>query len=598
MKKYLILVAIGPVQDFIATARRSRDLWFGSWFLSEISKTVARTLVDVNGGRSDSLIFPAASEDDLKQNSAFNSANKILAVIDADPKPIGVRIKVEANARLCEIADEAFRGRTFDVELANKQLADLIELYWVAVEFDGSDASYPAARAKAEFLMAARKNTRDFRSVDWGSRIPKSSLDGKRESVIYDQARRGPSELYRDFKIRKGEQLCGVGLLKRLGVGFAEDGIRLDRIASTSHIAAKPFLDKLTNKAAFEEFKRKLIELGIDHSEFHSVPQYQSHPVFGQADGHLLFEDRMRDYFETDEEIKNAKTILNEFLGTAFGKKGRPEPYYALLAADGDNIGKAIDAQTTPSGHRAFSQALSCFSSQVRTIVNERHKGSLFYSGGDDVLALVPLDTVLGCADELNSEFTRSMAQFVDADGKSPTLSVGIAVAHHLQPLTDALDLARTAEGEAKKVDGKNGLAVIVDKRSGAPRTISGKFPELLQRFRELISLYRTTEVPVQLGYELRDLSRRLEVAGSAAGSLDQIKAAETGRIVRRKLSKRDELKISDQELSGKFKGIFELVGQGDGTERLAEELIVAKLFAGPGDLARTEKEGQEEGGI
>ena len=41
-QKYLISIAIGPVQDFIASARRSRDLWFGSWLLSELSKTAAR----------------------------------------------------------------------------------------------------------------------------------------------------------------------------------------------------------------------------------------------------------------------------------------------------------------------------------------------------------------------------------------------------------------------------------------------------------------------------------------------------------------------------------------------------------------------------
>jgi CRISPR-associated protein Cmr2 len=34
---YLMIIGIGPVQEFIASARRSRDLWFGSWLLSELS---------------------------------------------------------------------------------------------------------------------------------------------------------------------------------------------------------------------------------------------------------------------------------------------------------------------------------------------------------------------------------------------------------------------------------------------------------------------------------------------------------------------------------------------------------------------------------
>ena len=65
--KYLLSIAIGPVQDFIATARRSRDLWFGSWLLSELSEVVARAIGEEN------LIFPS--------NLNGNVVNKILAIV-------------------------------------------------------------------------------------------------------------------------------------------------------------------------------------------------------------------------------------------------------------------------------------------------------------------------------------------------------------------------------------------------------------------------------------------------------------------------------------------------------------------------------------
>ena len=38
----LLAISIGPVQDFISAARKTRDLWFGSHLLSEISKAAAR----------------------------------------------------------------------------------------------------------------------------------------------------------------------------------------------------------------------------------------------------------------------------------------------------------------------------------------------------------------------------------------------------------------------------------------------------------------------------------------------------------------------------------------------------------------------------
>ena len=59
---YLVAIAIGPVQDFIAAARRCRDLWYGSWLLSEISKAAALELQE----RGANLIFPAPEQDDLQ----------------------------------------------------------------------------------------------------------------------------------------------------------------------------------------------------------------------------------------------------------------------------------------------------------------------------------------------------------------------------------------------------------------------------------------------------------------------------------------------------------------------------------------------------
>ncbi len=54
MTAHLLVIALGPVQDFISAARRTRDLWFGSYLLSEISKAAARAVRKAGG----ELIFP------------------------------------------------------------------------------------------------------------------------------------------------------------------------------------------------------------------------------------------------------------------------------------------------------------------------------------------------------------------------------------------------------------------------------------------------------------------------------------------------------------------------------------------------------------
>ena len=80
---YVLQIHIGPVQSFIAAARRSRDLWFGSWLLSELSKAAAKSIAENKGEGINALVFPApASLEDLAANSALNVANKIVAVVN------------------------------------------------------------------------------------------------------------------------------------------------------------------------------------------------------------------------------------------------------------------------------------------------------------------------------------------------------------------------------------------------------------------------------------------------------------------------------------------------------------------------------------
>jgi len=131
--KYLLSISIGPVQDFIATARRSRDLWFGSWLLSELSKAVASAI------GKDNLIFPyIAAERDLEPNSDFNVVNKILALVD-DPTTIGEAARTKMQSRLSEIRDATFHdvlrkgsNEYFLEDVAIKQVEDMVEFLWAA----------------------------------------------------------------------------------------------------------------------------------------------------------------------------------------------------------------------------------------------------------------------------------------------------------------------------------------------------------------------------------------------------------------------------------------------------------------------------------
>lgn len=584
---FLMALSIGPVQDFIASARRSRDLWFGSWLLSELAKAAA--LVIVSQHKKESLIFPYVDDPSELTDPEFNAPNKLLALVE-NPNALGANVAVAIKKRLSEIAygtdtaTGAFQRvkGAFDKDIAQAQIAEMTELFWVAVPYEENANSqdtdiYRQTRRKVEYLLAARKATRDFQPVTWGTNAPKSSLDGQRESVIPKEAfKKSEYRLWREYGIREKERLCGVGLLKRHGQRGPES-----RFFSTSHIAALPFLATLTDKKAVSEFVDALRDLGIASDSLNTTPR--QHPTFDYHDGHLLFSERMHDYFDDAESIAQAQAALKTFLEKACDGKS-PTPYYALLLADGDAMGQAIDAQSTPAAHRKISQALSEFARGVKPIVDDKYNGSLIYAGGDDVLALVPLHTVLDCAKDLAENFHTKLEKFAYEKDKSPTLSVGVAVAHHLEPLSDALELARRAEKDAKGVKDKNALAVIVDKRSGTSRTVKDNWGKVDVRLRQLIEFDRDAEVSRQTAYELRDLQRRLEVSGEGANltpadrvSLAAIKRDETARILKRKLSTEMSRKEFDKT---KFRFMLDLLEKDDGLAQLANELIVAKVFA------------------
>ncbi len=624
-QKYLISIAIGPVQDFIASARRSRDLWFGSWLLSELSKAAAKSIVEQNG----ELIFPKITKDnDLEESSDFNVVNKILAEISEHPEIVGKKVKEGIDERLTAITNKAFKGfgnlpkQIIDLDKAQLQVSDVVEFFWTAVKHSDSD-KYKLDRDKVEKIFSARKATRNFNQVNlnnsgkennWGDNVPKSSLDGQRESVIlekaYDEFKKSKSKLRVRLGVKEGERLCGVGLLKRHGkvekkTEKSEEDFQ-DRFFSTSHVASLPLLERLKKQKSYEStkiYKENISGLlnEIAHEDLYKivgrVPKNLKHEVFGEYDGHLLFAERLSEFFDSEDKLKSAKTELRKFLDEVLGKNKEPLPYYALVLADGDFMGKAIDEQDSKDNHQKLSGKLSDFAGSVREIIENKGQGSLIYAGGDDVLAFVGLHKVLDYADKLAKDFKSKLEKFEfeeKGEKKTPTLSVGIAVVHHLEPLEDALELVRKAEKAAKSVDGKNALAVVVDKRSGASRIAKGTWGTLDKRLQTFIKWHRENAIPDGAAYELRDLAYRLEIPENAPEALrknlTEAKEKEAKRILKRKKKDFGESAIDDSTIAELEKYIRQIEKSKqpdeDSIAVLADELMIAKIFADAEDLA------------
>ncbi|MDI3269790.1 MAG: type III-B CRISPR-associated protein Cas10/Cmr2, partial [Bacillota bacterium] len=184
---WLISISIGPVQDFIATARRSQDLYAGSQILSYLAMTAADFVAGHVG--YDNLIFPGATNrQELEAMGMMGVANIILAIDPSQEEggPAWLEgIEKELRQSMRKEAEAKFRpyGAFIRLKEAMDQVEDFPEIHWAAVPLPDKGA-YADARQRVASLLQARKNTRFFGQPSWAGTHPKSSLDGQREAVL------------------------------------------------------------------------------------------------------------------------------------------------------------------------------------------------------------------------------------------------------------------------------------------------------------------------------------------------------------------------------------------------------------------------------
>lgn len=586
---WLLQISVGPVQEFIAAARRTRDLWFGSSMLSEISKAAAKAVKDAGA----ELIFPAPNVPgkDLEPDSDLNVANVILARASGDDQAMNAlaeKAREAAVARFKAFAAEAYEKakRCIVKERWDRQIEDVIEFYAAWTEIGTGEGAYKVARQKVARLLAARKNLRDFLPHEGEFGVPKSSLDGLRESV-FRVFRDGKVPAIPRLRLKKGEALDSVGLIKRI----AGD----ERFPSVSRVAVDPWV-----RGAKEETLRELTshcEALVKAGAISRVRGGEAFPYEGTA---VLLSRHAAMLTECEdgdkEEAKAACKAIAEILSRLRPKDRPQEPYFALLVADGDRMGAAISEIDGIEGHQKFSSTLSKFAGEARDIVKKFH-GVCVYTGGDDVLAFLPLDTCLGCARELHEAFGELLKDYKSLkDQRSPTLSVGISIGHAMEDLEDLLEFGRGAEKVAKKgiedeasrqgVD-RNGLAVVVRSRGsdsvivreqwgrknteGLEDTRALAKVSLDERLHYWARLFSDGAIPNKFPYELRENAAFYR--GWDPG--DVLEAAVRDDIKR--IFRRKDVRLSDEEKKRVEDYIdSRLCGHRD-IERFSDELLIAQ---------------------
>ena len=553
MDRFLITLSLGPVQSLIGAARTTRDLWCGSWLLSEASRAAARVLHE---RQPDCLIFPCPENpttDLLPQNEPGDAAN-IANILRAEvvlPKAAAARVlceeaKAAAVSRLIELGDLARNklGRFVREQVWQAQIDDILEGFasWVSIPADGD---YTQASRRLGAALAARKATRDFKACRplEAEGLPKSSLDGALETVLPpDWSSGDPGR--RKLRLSDGEQLDALGVMKRLAGNS-------DQFTAYPRIAADPWVVQLTptQQDDLRTSYEPLVGLELATRTKGNEQIYDALPF----DAELLYAFRLDNALASasgDDHEQRALRNLQQCIDrisreqtTSGGQVGAPIPYAAVLKADGDRMGALLSRADNADRARDVSRALHGFASNVRRIVRE-YRGHAIYAGGDDVLALLPLAQARECSDKLARIFVDSLHVIakemkVQAD-ECPTLSVGLGIGHFMEPMGDLRARAERAERAAKgDATGtpRNALAIALGVRSGAEICWRAQWGDAraFGALDRMIKAFKDGLLPTRVAYDLRAIDRRLAwLRGDESDRARGMRGAEVERMLDR----------------------------------------------------------------
>lgn len=361
----------------------------------------------------------------------------------------------------------------------------------------------------------------------------------------------------------------------------------------------------------------------------------------------------LRSYFEREQiEETTRKKKAQEVHENADDKTDNRDRYYAILLMDGDRMGKLVNGETlgstwesvihpqiverlknpqfdskyreawqglftsrskrlvTPAIHAAISESLGDFSLYGVHRIVEKHMGRLIYAGGDDVCAVLPVESAVQAADEIqkyyrsgfrlvkregipeeiNGAFLPSTGKLSINLGKGEGISIsgGILICHHKESLSKMIAEAQhLLKYKAKDEGGRNACAIQLRKRSGGSRFFirSWSDEQAWKSFSE-IGASISSEDKLRIS---NSLVHRLEKLRPGVQSILNHNSPEKKimfqKIVAMQLDKSSVGKQSDKEvLAEKIANIVIYEDQDGNMEYKPEGLIVAAFLSQRGE--------------
>nr|UXE44113.1 hypothetical protein Hi04_10k_c110_00004 [uncultured bacterium] len=489
---------IGPVQDFIAAARSIRDLWSGSYLLSWLMAAGLKALSERVG--PDAVIFP-----NLRGQPLFDLQwrDELWRKVKIGSRPVWESLPWDKDTDRAVLtpnlpnvflalvpADTAREIGRYVADAIQREWRRIAESVWTECQKAGLTAREPGIDEQERKCRFDHQIER-FLSLSWQATawpntladalkmaenfvadMPIQKAKARVEAVVKMATQVMPLE-HRDSRYYTDASKTH---LNNVGLGWsiivALNGWQLDAVRQTRNFpAANPGgwtagafnnKDALTGReeavAGGRAWSKRAWEItqtrGGPWAALFKHEDWLGAPILVKRLWHFAY--LAQDPWKLDfrnfpmpntrgiaahapEENCDDETVEDEPVS---------EKYFAVLALDGDEIGKWMSGEKTPhlstqlahyqdgtgnrgfgskpyferyassilnqqrplspSYHLQFSEALSNFALMCARQIVEAFDGRLIYAGGDDVLALLPADTALACATALRMAFKGS----------------------------------------------------------------------------------------------------------------------------------------------------------------------------------------------
>lgn len=512
-------LGVVPVQEWIAEARRSRDLLAGSAILSWLMERLlarlrqAKATVDLPTTTADrARDEPRAFAEFIRRPNYGipNRASGHLPLMLTSAAGLFRELERETRAGWDELKREIGEDAARSSHSLWRLVAPAVEaapcpfhVVWCI-----QDAT-EGGMESIDRLYAAVKRNRVVMPHQ-GAPVPKCVQCGRREaSGGRDMAswRQFQTQLTAEpavragLRIEPGERLCGVCLLKRLA-GY----LRSEAFPSTSEIAARTWSCRVQ---AIPELRDHLASL---RAAIRAVPGYERSWVDAAPLLYRRSVDReLRQARETGDEERRATldTVVQHHrrLGEAIGKRrtdygvmlpAQPPTYLSVVTFDGDDVGRKM--REVAGLAEQIARFHSNLVERLRLAAGNDCPGEglasaePFYLGGDEGLLLSPAGEVLDVVSAIRGMWRSAMAPLGNS---APTLSAGVAIFDRERPLGAAIETAQEALELAKQRrtprsgEGKNALAVTVSTASGSRWSAVAGWDEAWPRMRAALALLR-----------------------------------------------------------------------------------------------------------